>query len=105
MPNGRVRDPIFEALTSDVSRFASAASPRRMELVGMSVVRDAGVFLLGLVPGVGDLVADLYGDNVFAEMRRRMTDQETETFTEVTRRWPDTIALVQTFQRLPGSDR
>ena len=67
----------------------------------MSVARDVGSYALGIVPVIGDLLADFWGDNIWAEMRKRLTDQETATFTEVTRRWPDTIALVTTFQRIP----
>lgn len=97
----QVRDPIFDTLKRDVARFAQVTTPRRVELVNMSIVRDVGSFLLGQIPAVGDFVADLYGDNLWANMRRRMTDQEASTFTQVTRRFPDTIALVQTFQRIP----
>ena len=94
-------DPLLDGLKRDLARFAQVTTPRRVELVNMSIVRDVGSFLLGQVPGVGDFAADFFGDNMFANMRRRMTDQETDTFTKVTTRWPDTIALVQTFQRIP----
>ncbi len=64
----------------------------------MSLARDVGSALIGMVPVVGGQLADLYGDNVWANMKRRLTDQEEARFTDVTRRYPDTIALLQTFQ-------
>ncbi len=68
----------------------------------MSVVRDVGGWLLGQIPLVGDFLADAYQDNVWADMCRRLTPQEVNTFTEVTRRYPDTLALLATFQRQPN---
>ena len=84
----------------------------------MSIARDVGGWLpsassgqaLGQVPLLGSFLADAYQacpepcrrDNVWADMRRRLTPQEIDTFTEVTRRYPDTLALLTTFQRLPA---
>ena len=59
-----------------------------------------GGWLLGQVPLVGDFLADAYQDNLWADMRRRLTTQEVNTFTEVTRRYPDTLALLATFQQV-----
>ena len=101
MANARVQDPVFELLEQDASRVLGVASPRRVEAVNMSIVRDVGGWLLGQVPLVGDFLADAYQDNLWADLRRRLTPQEENAFTEVTRWYPDTLALLATFQRVP----
>lgn len=101
MAQGRVQDPVFELLQQDASRVLRVTSPRRAEALNMSIVRDIGGWLLGQLPLVGDFLADAYQDNLWADMRRRLTPREENTFTEVTRRYPDTVALLATFQRLP----
>ncbi len=67
----------------------------------MSAFRDVGGWLLGQIPAVGDFFADAFQDNIWATMRRNLTTLEVETFTDVTRRYPDTLALALTFQKLP----
>ena len=101
MPDAQVQDPILELLERDADRVLRVASPRRAEALNMSVVRDVGGWLLGQIPLVGDFLADAYQDNIWADMTRRLTDQEVNTFTEVTRRYPDTVALITTFQQVP----
>lgn len=72
-----------------------------MDLIGRSLVRDVGGWLLDQVPGVGSFLSDAFMDNIWADMRASMTREEDEAFVEITRRWPDTVALIQTFQNLP----
>jgi hypothetical protein len=97
----QIADPLWTALERDASRVLRLTCPRRVEALQMSVARDVGGWLLGQVPVVGDLLADAYGDNLWADMRRRLTAEEVSTFTEVTRRYPDTLALLATFQQVP----
>ena len=97
----KVQDPIAQVIQRDLARFAQVTSPRRVDLVNLSIFRDVGSWLLGNIPGVGSFISDAFGDNMYADMKRRMTPEEVDTFTEVTRRWPDSVALIQTFQRLP----
>ncbi len=97
----KVQDPIAEVIQRDLARFAHVTSPRRVDLVNLALFRDVGAWLLGNIPAVGSFVSDAFADNMYADMKRRMTPQEVNTFTEVTRRWPDTVALIQTFQSLP----
>jgi len=99
---GQVADPLAEVLERDARRVLNLTSPRRVEALNMSLVRDVGGWLLGQVPLVGDFLADAYEDNLWADMRRRLTTQEVETFTEVTRSYPDTLALLATFQKVQG---
>ena len=101
MGNGKVRDPLFEMLVKDLTRVAGSTSPRRMDLIGMSVFRDVGGWLLDQVPGVGSFLSDAFQDNVWADMRQRMLPEEDTAFIEITRRWPDTVALIQAFHRVP----
>lgn len=105
LANGEIRDPLFEmvsaAVRSDLERLAGSPSPRRMDLIGRSLVRDVGGWLLDQVPGVGSFLSDAFMDNIWADMRASMTREEDEAFVEITRRWPDTVALIQTFQNLP----
>ena len=72
-----------------------------MNLIGRSLIRDVGGYLLDQIPGVGSALSDAFQDNLWADMRASMTREEDESFVEITRRWPDTIALIQTFQNLP----
>jgi hypothetical protein len=97
---GPVADPIAEVLEQDAVRVLRLSSPRRVEALNMSLARDVGGWLLGQIPLVGDFLADAYEDNLWADMRRRLTAQEVNTFTEVTRRYPDTLALLATFQQV-----
>ncbi len=101
MAQGRVADPIADILERDAGRMLNLTSPRRVEALNMSIVRDVGGWLLGQVPLLGELIADAYEDNLWADMRKRLTSQEVETFTEVTRWYPDTLALLATFQKVP----
>ena len=101
MAQGQVTDPVWEAVEQDASRVLKLTSPRRVEAVNMSIVRDVGGWLLGQVPLVGDFLAEAYEDNLWADLRRRLTPQEEDAFTEVTRWYPDTLALLATFQRVP----
>ena len=105
MAQGRVADPLAEVLERDAGRMLNLASPRRVEALNLSIVRDVGGWLLGQVPLVGELIADAYEDNLWADLRKRLTTQEVETFTEVTRWYPDTLALLATFQRVPEGGR
>lgn len=101
MAQGAVADPIAEVLEQDAARVLKLTSPRRVEALNISLARDVGGWLLGQIPLVGDFLADAYEDNLWADMRRRLTAQEVEAFTEVTRRYPDTLALLATFQQVP----
>ena len=101
MAQGQIADPLREVLEQDASRVLRLTCPRRAEAVQMSIVRDVGGWLLGQVPLVGDFLADAYQDNLWADLRRRLTSQEVDAFTEVTRHYPDTLALLATFQRTP----
>ena len=101
MAQGQVADPLRKVLEQDASRVLRLTSPRRVEAVNMSIVRDVGGWLLGQVPLVGDFLAEAYEDNLWADLRRRLTPQEESAFTEVTRWYPDTLALLSTFQRVP----
>ncbi len=104
MEQGKVVDPVWELMERDAGRVLGNASPRRAELVNISIARDVGGWLLGQVPLVGELLSDAFEDNLWVDMRRRLTPREIETFTEVTRWLPDTIALLTTFQRMPVNE-
>ncbi len=67
----------------------------------MSVVRDVGGWFLDQVPLVGELLGDTLKDNLWADMRKRLTVQEVDTFTEVNRWYPGTLALLATYKRVP----
>ena len=95
------RDPIFEALERDITEFLNIGSRRRAELTNMSVARDLGAWLIGEIPLVGQQLADAWQDNVWADMKAKMTAFEVEAYTQTTRFLPDTIALLNTFQRTP----
>lgn len=101
MAQGQVADPIAEVLERDAVRVLKLTSPRRVEALNMSVARDVGGWLLDQVPLVGELLGDALKDNLWADMRKRLTTQEVDTFTEVTRWYPDTLALLATFQKVP----
>ena len=105
MAQGKVSDPLAEILERDAGRMLSLTSPRRVEALNMSIVRDVGGWLLGQVPLLGELIADVYEDNLWADMRKRLTAQEVDIFTEVTRWYPDTLALLATYQRVPERGR
>ncbi len=105
MADGEIRDPLFEAISeavrSDLERLAGSPSPRRMDLIGRSVVRDVGGWLLDQIPGVGSALSDAFQDNIWADMRQNLSREEDEACGEITRRGPDTGALIQTFQNRP----
>jgi hypothetical protein len=105
LADGEIRDPLFEviseAVRSDLEKLAGSPSPRRMDLIGRSVVRDVGGWLLDQIPTVGSALSDAFQDNIWADMRENLTREEDQAFVEITRRWPDTVALIQTFQNLP----
>ena len=73
MAQGRIADPVWQAVEQDASRVLKLTSPRRVEALNMSIVRDVGGFLLGQVPLVGDFLAEAYEDNLWADLRRRLT--------------------------------
>ena len=98
---GSVANALLAPIERDLEQVMGLASPRRVEAIQMSAARDVGGWLLGQIPVVGDFLADAFSDNIWANMRRNLTQQEVNTFTEVTRRYPDTLALALTFQRLP----
>lgn len=92
---------LLDPIERDLEQVAGVLSPRRVEAMQMSVARDVGGWILGQIPVVGDFLADAFHDNMWANIRRDLTQQEVETFTDVTRRYPDSLALALTFQRLP----
>ena len=96
-----VVENLLAPIKKDLDQVMGLAAPRRVEAIQMAAARDVGAWLLGQIPVVGDFLADALQDNMWANMRRRLTPQEIDTFTEVTRRYPDTLALALTFQRLP----
>ncbi len=94
-------DPLFGPIVRDLEQVAVLASPRRVDALQLSAARDVGGWLLGQLPVVGSFFADAFGDNMWATMRRNLTAREIHTFTDTTRRYPDTLALALTFQSLP----
>ena len=82
MAQGRVADPLAEVLERDAGRMLNLASPRRVEALNMSIVRDVGGWLpstgsgqaLGQVPLVGELIADAYEDNLLGQHAQAFDD-------------------------------
>jgi len=77
----------------------SPPSPRQTELTLLGAAVDVSQWVLGLIPGVGDVLADIVGDNIEAEMRRRFTPEERAEFSEQTRNLPSSIAAFRAVER------
>lgn len=80
----------------------SPPSARQAELTAMGATVDVAQFLLGMIPTVGDALADIVGDNIEAEMRRRFTPAERTEFSEQTRFLPSGIAAWRAVTRAQG---
>lgn len=74
-------------------------SPRQTELTLMGATVDVAQWLLGMLPVVGDIVADIVGDNIETEMRRRFTPAERTEFSEQTRFLPSSLAAWRAVER------
>ena len=99
-PGAYGREPL-RGLEREATRALGLASPRRVELLNVSIAKDVGGWLLGLAPVVGTGIADIWTDNLDADMHRRMTPAEASTLRQETRWLPDSIALIRTFQKEP----
>jgi len=62
---------------------------RQMDVVRYAVMED----LADLVPVVGDVAEDL----AYAELKRRLTPEELEAFTETNKNLPSTLAALKVF--------
>lgn len=67
-------------------------SGRRLDLIVMGAAADAAQFLIGAIPAVGDVLADIVVDNIEADMHRRFTPEERAAFIEQTRFLPSSLA-------------
>lgn len=91
----------LESLPQDLTRLLPPApSPRESELIIMGATADAADFLLGLIPTVGDVLADIAVDNIEGDMHRRFTPEEKREFTEQSRFLPSGLAAWRAFSRL-----
>jgi len=91
----------LESLPQDLTRLLPPApSPRESELIIMGAAADAAGLLLGLIPTVGDVLADIVVDNIEGDMHRRFTAEEKREFIEQSRFLPSGVATWRAFSRL-----
>ena len=91
----------LESLPQDLTRLLPPApSPRESELIIMGAAADAAGLLLGLIPTVGDVLADIVVDNIEGDMHRRFTAEEKREFIEQSRFLPSGVATWKAFSRL-----
>ena len=95
-----------QSLPSDLTRLLpTPPSPRESELIVMGVTVDIAQFLLGMIPTVGDALADIVGDNIEGDMHRRFRPEEKVEFIEQTRFLPTGLATWRTFAKLRKRER
>ena len=95
----------------DVNRFLPAPTdllrpfppPKKGELVMQGVTADVLSFGLGFIPWVGDILGDAVEDNIMADVVQKLSPSEMSEFREQNRVYPNGVALLRTFQRVPGS--
>ena len=104
---------LVEALQRDVERVSGRApelapnppglgrllpplpTGRHADLIAMGAAVDVTQWALGAVPVVGDILADIVGDNIEADMMQRMTPAEQNRYREDTRFLPSGVAVWQ----------
>lgn len=93
-PFGSVRAP--EIGLPDLKRLV--LDPRKRDAVKAAIAIDASG-VVGLIPGVGDIAADVAEDTYGARLRQLLTTQEMNQYTRFDKLGPSTIAVVRTFMR------
>ncbi len=89
-----------ESLPKDLtSLLPPPPSPREAELILMGATADIADLLLGMIPTVGDALADIVVDNVEGDMRRRFSLGERAAFAEQSRFLPSSLATWRVFAR------
>ncbi len=100
-------DPVFQKLKQQFNNLPRSAAgilpeplnPSQTEVVLMGAASDAAQFLLGNIPVVGDVLADIVTDNIEANMLRKLTDPEQRSFREETRFLPNSVAIYRTISK------
>lgn len=76
---------------------------RQGEMLAMGAAIDVTQWTLGQIPTVGDILADIVGDNIEADMLRRMTPEEKVRYREDTRFLPSGLAVWQGIRKAQRS--
>ena len=93
-PFGTVRAP--EIGLPDLKRLT--LDPRKRDAVKAAIAIDASG-VVGLIPGIGDIAADVAEDTYGARLRQILTPQEMNQYTRFDKLGPSTVAVVRTFMR------
>ena len=78
---------------------APSLNPRRREALKAALGSDLSGFI-GLVPGVGDAVADTIEDIFGAKLRNTLTGPEMDEYMRQDKIGPSTLAAIRTFMKI-----
>lgn len=77
--------------------------PKKGEMVMQGITADVLGYAFGYIPVVGDFVGQFVNDNIMADVQSKMTDAEMTEFRAQNRVYPNGVALLRTFQRVPAA--
>ncbi|MBA7606333.1 hypothetical protein ES703_13481 [subsurface metagenome] len=77
--------------------------PRKSEMVMQGVTADVLSYAFGYIPGVGDIVGQFINDNIMADVLQKLSPAELSEFRDQNRVYPNGVALLRAFQRVPAA--
>jgi len=93
-PLGRIRTP--EISLPDVKKVQIVGT--RREALKAAIAIDASS-VIGIIPVVGDILADVVEDTYGAKLRNSLSTQEMDWYTRYDKAGPSTLAALRTFGR------
>jgi len=94
-PFGKVRFPTPEVPKMQPPQF----DDRRMKAFKHTIATDISG-IIGMIPVVGDIIADVVEDVHGAELRRILTEEELSEYMRQDKVAPSTIAAIRTFMKI-----
>lgn len=93
-PFGSIKMPDLE---SPPVMLPKMPDDRGRKAIAHGIGQDAADAVIGIIPWVGDILADTIGDMHYAEIRKILTPEELDKFVEYDKMFPTTVALAKIF--------
>jgi len=77
--------------------------PQKSEMVMQGITADVLSWALSNIPTVGDFLGDFVNDNIMADVLQKLSSAEIAEFKDQNRVYPNGVALLRTFQRVPAA--
>ena len=101
MPEREVNTPFGKVVAPEISLPALKAielQPKRREALKAGIAIDASS-IIGIIPVVGDIIADGVEDTFGAKLRDSLTTEEMDLYTKFDKAGPSALAIIRTYGR------